>query len=230
MKRGHALILPLLFVSVTTHAQLVTDSVEIKFNKLLDETGMVFKMPEGSVKTPIIENRQIHYDYAVRYPERNMEIRYTIVPMARRVAEYQEFQRKHASGHIVADPNKMFDISAYVTAVNAGGGVPDTTIKGRDFAPAAVKKEFGADYGAFLMVSVKNNSPGTDYKFCSMVALQKDNVANVYIFYLCNSMQELFENYFMLLYHCFLLPRPPGHNQKPAMLTPILTGYLIQLA
>jgi len=194
MKRLHAFLL-LLFLSVATHAQSSTDSVDIKFNKLLDQTGMIFKMPEGSVKIPIIKNRQIHYDYAVSYPNRNMEVRYTIVPMGNRVAEYQEFQKNHAPGSSMVDPNKMFDVSAYVTAINAGGGVQDTTIKGRNFAPAAVKQEFGADYEAFLMVSVKNNSAGTDYKFCSLVALQKNNVANVYIFYLCNSMQELFDNY-----------------------------------
>lgn len=190
-----AILIALLFIAGASHAQSTTDSVDIKFNQLLDQTGMIFKMPEGSVKTPIVKNRQIHYDYAVKYPDRDMEVRYTIVPMASRVAEYQEFQKNHAPGSSMVDPNKMFDVSAYVTAINAGGGMQDTTIKGRNFAPAAVKQEFGADYGAFLMVTVKNNSVGTDYKFCSMVALQKNNVANVYIFYLCNSMQELFDNY-----------------------------------
>ncbi|GAA4094161.1 hypothetical protein GCM10022392_15980 [Mucilaginibacter panaciglaebae] len=185
----------LLFTAVAVNAQSTTDSVEIKFNKLLDETGMVFKMPEGSVKTPIVKNRQIHYDYAVKYPDRNMEIRYTIVPMAGRVAEYQEFQKNHAPGSAMADPNKGFDAFTYVTAINAGGGVQDTTIKGRRFPAADVKKEFGADYGAFLLIPVKNNSFGTEYKFCSLVSLQKDNVANVYIFYLCNSMKELFDTY-----------------------------------
>lgn len=185
----------LLLVSAVARGQSTVDSVEIKFNKLLDETGMTFKMPEGSVKTPIVANRQIHYDYAVNYPDRNMEVRYTIVPMANRVAEYQKFLKNHEPGSSMIDPNKMFDAMAFATVTNVGGGMRDTTIKGRRFAPADVKKEFGADYGAFLMVPVKNNSSGTSYKFCSMVALQKDNVASVYIFYLCNSMKELFDNY-----------------------------------
>lgn len=185
----------LLLVSAVAHGQSTVDSVEIKFNKLLDETGMTFKMPEGSVKIPIVANRQIHYDYAVNYPNRNMEVRYTIVPMASRVAEYQKFLKNHEPGSSMIDPNKMFDAMAFATVTNVGGGMRDTTIKGRRFITADVKKEFGADYGAFLMVPVKNNSSGTTYKFCSMVALQKDNVANVYIFYLCNSMKELFDNY-----------------------------------
>lgn len=190
-----AFLSALWFVAMAAYAQSDTDSVEIKFNKVLEETGITFKMPEGSVKTPVVKNRQIFYQYAVKYPDRNLEIRYTVVPMAKRVAEYQEFQKSHAPGSSMVDPNKMFEISAYVTATNAGGGIQDTTIKGRKFPTADVKKEFGADYGGFLMVPIKNNSFGTDYKFCSMVALQKDNVANVYIFYLCNSMKELFDTY-----------------------------------
>jgi hypothetical protein len=185
----------LLSGSVTVHAQSAVDSTEIKFNQLLEQTGMTFKRPEGSVNTPIVKNRQIHYDYAVNYPDRHMEVRYTIVPMANQVAKYQEFQKNHAPGSWMADPNKMFDALVYVTAINAGGGIRDTTIKGRRFPPADVKREFGADTGGFLLVPVKNNSFGTEYKFCNMVALQKDNVANVYIFYLCNSMQELLDNY-----------------------------------
>ncbi|WP_214072891.1 hypothetical protein [Mucilaginibacter sp. dw_454] len=193
MKTLYALM-ALLLVSAAIRAQSTVDSVEIKFQKLLDQTGMTFKMPEGSVKIPIVKNMQIHYDYAVSYPSRNMEIRYTIVPMGKRVAEYQEFQKKHDPGSSMADPNKMFEISAIVTATNMGGGTQDTTIKGRKFPTTDVKNEFGADIGGFLMVQVKNNSAGTNYKFCSMVALQKDNVANVYIFFLCNSMQEFVQN------------------------------------
>jgi len=194
MKKIFAFVV-LLPVSITVHAQSAVDSTEIKFNQLLEQTGMTFKRPEGSVNTPIVKNRQIHYDYAVNYPDRHMEVRYTIVPMTNRVAQYQEFQKNHALGSSMIDPSKMFDALVYATIINAGGGIRDTTIKGRRFAPADVKREFGADAGGFLMVPVKNDSFGTDYKFCSMVALQKDNVANVYIFYLCNSMQELFDNY-----------------------------------
>ncbi|HWZ36369.1 MAG TPA: hypothetical protein VNW51_09430 [Mucilaginibacter sp.] len=185
----------LLSVSAIACAQSAADSTEIKFNQLLEQTGMTFKKPDGSVNTPIVKNRQIHYDYAVNYPTRNIEVRYTIVPMGKRVTEYQEFQKNHAPGSWMADPNKMLTGLIYATLINAGGGVRDTTIKGSMFTPANVKREFGADAGGFFMVSVKNNSFGTDYKFCSMVALQKDNIANVYIFYLCNSMKELFDSY-----------------------------------
>lgn len=185
----------LLSVSAAVHAQSAVDSTETKFNKLVEQTGMVFNKPTGSLSTPIVKNRQIHYDYAVNYPDKNMEVRYTIVPMANRVKEYQEFQKNHAPGSSMIDPNKMLTGLIYATIINAGGGIPDSTIRGRMFAPTDVKREFGADAGGFFMVSVKNNSFGTDYKFCSMIALQKDNVANVYIFYLCNSMKELFDNY-----------------------------------
>lgn len=194
MKKIYALAV-MLFVTVIARAQTGVDSTEIKFNKLIEQTGMVFNKPTGSVSIPIVKNRQIHYDYAVNYPDKNMEVRYTIVPMANRVKEYQDFQKNHPPGSSMIDPNKMFDALVFATITNAGGGIRDTTIKGRRFAPADVKREFGADAGGFLMVPVKNNSFGTDYKFCSMVALQKDNVANVYIFYLCNSMKELFDNY-----------------------------------
>lgn len=185
----------LLSVWAVARAQSTVTSTEIKFNKLLKETGILFRKPQGAVDTTIIKNQNVQFDYAVNFPKYHMEIRYIIVPMAKRVTEYQEAQKKHVRGSSTVEPNSIFDISVLLAANKVGCDLQDTTLDGQKFSAADAKKDFGADAGAVLIFPVKKNLAGIEYKFCTMVALQKDNVANVYIFYLYNSRQDLVENY-----------------------------------
>lgn len=51
------LLLALLFAATIANAQAV-DSSEVKFKKVLDDGKMMFTMPEGFVKIPIVKNMQ----------------------------------------------------------------------------------------------------------------------------------------------------------------------------
>ncbi|HWZ36370.1 MAG TPA: hypothetical protein VNW51_09435 [Mucilaginibacter sp.] len=186
MKIFHAFI-ALLFVAATVQAQSKNNNADAGFNQLLNKAGMTFKVPKGSIKAPVVKNKAITYQYAVKYPARNLEVRYLIMPLAGKTVK----QTSIPLGKSPAPINDPFDIFSMDIATKAGGGIKDPQIQIGGFDPAQAKKEFGADKATFWMIPIKNNSFGTTYKFCNMVAMHKENGANAYVFYLGNSLLDI---------------------------------------
>jgi hypothetical protein len=186
-----SLLLLIVFTATIANAQSATDSTTQKFLTLLDETGMMFKQPEGIIPIPIVKNMQMHYEFAVKYPDKPLEIRYAVDPLKQRVDEYNEWKKNPKPGETRIDPNNMAKSMAYVVSLNVGGGSMDASIGFNPFPPDAVKKEFGADWGGTSIIPVKNTSFGTNYKWCLMIALHKNNVADAYVFYLIDTREHL---------------------------------------
>jgi hypothetical protein len=185
MKIFHAFI-ALLFIAATTHAQSKNGNVD--FNQIVNKIGMTFSTPKGSVKAAVVKNKQIAYQYAVKYPDHNLEIRYLVMPSAGKATKAPVASPGNKSASQINDP---FDMFCMDLATKAGGGIKDPQIQVAGFDPAQGKKEFGADKITFWMIPVKNNSFGTEYKFCNMVAMHKENGANAFVFYLANSLQDI---------------------------------------
>lgn len=194
MKILHAFI-ALLLVSAGVQAQSKFSTDEARFYKLLNQTGLTFKSPLGAIKTPVVKNTEVAYNYAVKYPTRNMEIRYLVVPYTGKPMKTGKTADSKIIGTIDTAIIKKVDGYAKKLATKAGGGVEDKSIQVGGFAPEQAKKEFNADRMTYWMIPVKNNSFGTSYKFCNMVAIHKDNVGDAYIFYLSNSIQDLMKNF-----------------------------------
>jgi hypothetical protein len=96
-----SLLLLIVFIAATANAQSTLDSTAQKFSALVDETGMAFNKPAGTIQIPIVKNMQMHYEFAVKYPDKPLEIRYAIASLKQRVDEYTEWKRiqspaKHA--------------------------------------------------------------------------------------------------------------------------------------
>jgi hypothetical protein len=66
----------------------------------------------------------------------------------------------------------------------SGGQLPEYST----FNPEAVQKEFGADYGATVMVEVGEEF-GQDYVYCLLVFIHKKGIGDAYIFYLADEPQ-----------------------------------------
>jgi hypothetical protein len=183
----------LFFITAIANAQLATDSTIIKFKKVLDDNKMVFTIPTGTTQVPVVKNKQVRYDFAVKFTDKPIEIRYSIFSLSARFAEYKIFLTEHAPGSTMVNPNNSYKAFSYTVALNVGGGSMDPTIGFNPFPPEHVKPEFGADWGGTWIIPIKNTSFGTDYKFCIMISLHRDDVADAYIMYLGNSREELFE-------------------------------------
>jgi len=179
-----SLFVVLLFAATVAKAQAI-DSTEIKFKKILDDGKMTFTMPEGFVTIPIVKNKQMHYEFAVKSVDKPYEIRYSVSPMTIKGLAGMYENKDKSKEELTARTLSM------TVALNVGGGSWDPTMGFGPFPPEAVKREFGADWGGTWFITVKNNSFGTEYKYCGMTALHKTGAADAYIMYLCNSKEGL---------------------------------------
>jgi hypothetical protein len=74
-----AILSVLLFLILTSFKS--NNSLPETFNELLKRSGLVFDSPLGLIPVKIIENRQMNYEYALKYPNKNFEIRYAIMTL-----------------------------------------------------------------------------------------------------------------------------------------------------
>ncbi|MDJ1480227.1 hypothetical protein QNI16_07005 [Cytophagaceae bacterium YF14B1] len=159
------------------------------FSQLLTRANMIFQKPGGVQETPTIANRQMNYEYAVKYTHKNFEVRYAIRPLDYLLEDYTAWQKKKKPGDIMLDPNTLYSSLLQVTILNISGGqLPDIA----QFDSVAVRQEFNADWGATAFVEVGKEF-GQSYKYCMVVALHKENYADAYIFYLSDTKEGFAE-------------------------------------
>jgi len=58
-----------------------TELISSDFNKLLDKASMIYTHPNGFVNVPVITNRDVSYDHAIKAQYAKLEIRYAILPL-----------------------------------------------------------------------------------------------------------------------------------------------------
>jgi hypothetical protein len=169
----------------------------LDFKEVLRRAHMTFDEPEGYKKTKIIPNEQQDYLYALKSPDKKVEVRYYIMPLDSMLAKYN---RPREEGETMINPNNIHQTMLTVTMLNISmgalqGSPPDPSI----FDSTAVQNEFGADWGATVAIPAGKQF-GQDYKFILMVALHKDNLADAYLFYLTNESKEI-EKHLMESFH-----------------------------
>jgi hypothetical protein len=161
-----------------------------EFTAALDRAKMTFIPPDGLVETKVIANDQVGYDYAVKYKDKDFEVRYLIMPLDSFVIDYE--QSKKDTSRKVIEPNRLFNSMFLVTAMNAGMGANDGMPDIRQFDSAAVKNEFNADDGGTVFINAGKEF-GQEYKYCMIVGIHKDNIGDAYIFFLSNTKDGFME-------------------------------------
>ncbi|MCX6223017.1 MAG: hypothetical protein NTZ69_18765 [Bacteroidia bacterium] len=158
------------------------------FKALLEECGMNVNIPEGFVEAKIIENKDMNYEYAIKYPDKEFELRYAIRPI--RYKKYSDETLKNEMESQRPFRNSSYGIILQTIVNNITGGI-DYEIKA--FDKNAVKKEFNADWGATTFVALKSDF-GKGYKYCMIVTIHKNDFADAYYFYLSNTKENFSEN------------------------------------
>jgi hypothetical protein len=167
------------------------------FKTILKENGLEFNQPVGFVKTGVIKNPDLYYDYAMKLKKDSFEVRYSVFPLHPLLADYEESLKD--PDRTALDPNKYYRSMFMANILNvAQVGLEDMPSTG-DFPSEAVKEEFGADYGATSFF-VPNSEFGTNYRLCLMVVIHKKDLADVYICFLGNN-EESFEENMMRAFH-----------------------------
>lgn len=147
------------------------------FQTLLAEAGIELAPPPGFTPCPVRANNVFVYQYALRSPSCDLELRYRIDSFARLEAE-----RKAAfTGMEVlasASFNNMYEANFTALLYNLSEGVfPMPNL----FDPAYAAVLFGADRAAlcFIRMAAKDFSP--DYDAACVFAFHKEHVADAYI-------------------------------------------------
>lgn len=174
-------ILILCLLSVTIVYSLQSQILPKDFQRLLQQASMRYSVPPGFVPTPVIENADVAYDFAVKSTTRKLEIRYRIRPV-----EKQDKQNSYV------EPDLMFNGMLMTMCLNISNG---ELVEPKPFSEESVRSEFGADAGSFCAVRTDSEF-GEGYEKCSMSAFHKENVADAYVFFLFDDVKTLSEALF----------------------------------
>jgi hypothetical protein len=171
------------------------------FRAQLAAAHMTLAPPAGWTETPVIPNNLLHYDYALRYPGRRLEVRYVTEPLAPLLADYA--LGKTDKSHLQVNPNELRGQFFIGTMLNVRGlkmedpGF-DAAYRAEEpkplnvFPDKAIKAEFGADWGA-LAPLVPVPEFGQDYKHCLLIGLHKTDAADAYVYFLYDNQQDFVE-------------------------------------
>jgi len=163
----------ILFISIFT--TVVSAQSKLKFDELINSSGMELFIPEGFSETDIIENRDQAYNYAVINETSKIEIRYKIIAYDSILAAMDKEVPMFKNGQMLATVSNL-----------SNGHVKEF----QEFPLNAVKDEFGADWGASQSVKLACEF-GKGYKYCMINTIHKDGIADAYIFYLCDDIKLL---------------------------------------
>jgi len=168
---------------------------QIEFARLLIENNLEFHFPDDFEEIPVKENPDMYYNYAMKLIGEEFEVRYTIMSLKKLLVDFEE--SKKDSAIMMLNPNDFHKSMVLATILNISqlqmGKDPMPTISA--FSTKAVKEEFGCEYGASAFFEV-NSTFSEGYKYCTLIVLHKENVADVYITFLSKKKKAMTE--FML--------------------------------
>ena len=182
--------LPIAALSILLLAAFCTEKLPKYFSELLHRAKMTFENTTDMVEATPIENRQMNYEYALINSNKDFEVRYAIRPLDELIKTHDEHEKNKKPGDIYIHPNKFYSALFETTVLNISGGqFPEPSM----FDSDAVKREFNADWGATVLVEVGEEF-GQDYKYCLVVAIHKESIADAYYFYLSDKRETITAN------------------------------------
>ena len=159
----------------------------LRFIKLLDRSKMVFTEPDGYTRKESIQNNKLGCELAYIHPFDKFKILYNIQPMDLILNEYQKHVSNPDSSENIVNPNQFYHNKFKSIMLNISDGQShEYTI----FTSAAAKNEFNADWGATALVTVGKEF-GMGYKYCYIICIHKDNLADAYIYCLADDVNLL---------------------------------------
>ncbi|EPG74366.1 hypothetical protein LEP1GSC058_2828 [Leptospira fainei serovar Hurstbridge str. BUT 6] len=161
------------------------------FKELLRERKVLIRqiVPPKFSPVPVDPEVLFRYDYALKSVEAGIEIRYTIYSIPAYLKKLAEFKKNNPDA-VIAPPKKNDYIPEFIMNLQNLAGTPENIFSSKPFPENAVKDEFGADWGSNSYLEL-NPTYDKNYKYCSLVVIHKDNVADVYIFYLSKDKDKL---------------------------------------
>lgn len=161
-------------------------SENLNFKDFANRENMIFVMPKDFTPVPVIKNKNVRYNYAIKHNRKKLEIRYALFSLKKRMLEYEKSKKDPKL--TMTDPNKGFTAFTYASCQNISGGKPFKGV--RAFKPADVKKEFNADRGATIFLEPESEF-GKGYKYILAVSLHKDSISDAFVFFLFDDIKKI---------------------------------------
>jgi len=179
----HKLKYVIAVVILISLASFTPEDLPKSFTDLLSRADMMFEAPKTLVSTPVVFNKAMAYEYALKYPDKNFEIRYAVRPSDNLWREYEHAEKNKKPGSVNVNPDSMY-LAAFQSVITntTNNEYPKIT----EFQKEAVKAEFNADWGGTVVIHPRKEF-GQDYKFCMIVAIHKSHAGDAYIFYLSDT-------------------------------------------
>jgi len=154
--------------------------------RALQETEATFVIPDGFHMVPVRENPDVRYDFAISSEEVKLEIRFLLRPLNKDIEEF--IQRSSSGPH----PNIYHEALLLTMCLNLSGG---TICEPVPFNPGEVKAEFNADAGFTTLVDL-NSVFGRGFRRAVINVLHRDNVGDLYVFYLFDDISSVYSHLF----------------------------------
>ena len=176
-----------------------SDNLPSLFANRLNRAKMTFTAPDGFTEISVVKNSQMHYEYALKHPTKDFEVRYAVVPLDSVFIQFDAMQKNQSNGgtYMTIGPNKLYYGAFVSTMANISNGTQRNVMP---FPSDAVKNEFNADWGASGVCEVAGEF-GKGYKYCTAVAIHKDNLADAYYFYLTNNASDFTPDNMIPIFH-----------------------------
>jgi hypothetical protein len=163
------------------HAALVEPAQPLpsQFEALLKQSRMVFRRPAAFSPAALTPSAGVAFHHAIALSEPRLEIRYQIVvPLAREPGYVPTATVAPEAAREGMLTSLIFNASERV--LSAPNPLP----------LEAVRREFGADWGAVSRLAVKPSVFGGGFRECLLLALQRQDAADAYVFFLFDDFER----------------------------------------
>lgn len=151
------------------------------FRDQLAQNAIAYKAPDGFRLVAAKANDRVTYDLALATDQPNLEIRFQIVSL-NRLPLPDGF-----TPIAQVDMNALHDVHTLALIRNIASQI----VSGPNALPAAsVGPEFGADRGTVTRLVLAQSAFGEGFVECLLLALHKENVADVYVFFLFDDFER----------------------------------------
>jgi len=176
------------------------------FDELLAEASATFTPPVGFKATTPTPFPAFPFDHALEAQDGSIEIHYAIRPIARMEIKYED---PHNSA---PNPNHIFPLvfNALVGQLSAGGYTPS-----RQFPDATARERFNADWASAAVFDLEP-AVSTDHRFGFLMAMHRNNRADVYVLFLYSDPASAKPRIDGLLDHLLFGGRPPAKPTSSA--------------
>jgi hypothetical protein len=192
MKKHPLILLSVFFLFFSSFKAGEKDNAFFAF---IDKAGLKFSKPANTIEIPVIANDELNYQYALKDTINKIEIRYLVVPLQELVDRYNGPHDDTGSSMSKVDPNFLHTnlLIAYALKIEGKGmnSMDDVMPNITELSHAKVDLEYNADWGAELTLQPCDEF-AQKYKYCNILAIHKDNIADVFMIYLYDN-KDTFE-------------------------------------